>query len=355
MLTVVGLHKSFGATRALNGVSFDVADGEIVAVLGPSGCGKSTLLSLIAGLELPDEGDVLWDGVSLRFTPPHRRGFGLMFQDFALFPHLTVFDNVAFGLRMLHWEAAHIREEVRRALEMVGLPGFEKRDVNTLSGGEQQRVALARSLAPRPRLLMLDEPLGSLDRALRERLIVDLQEILLRMRQTALYVTHDQEEAFTLANRVVVMNRGQIEQIDAPQAVYRRPATVFVAHFLGMANLLPGKMKWTVEGPVIATLLGDFPAPRRPVGDLGEDVTILLRPDAVRLGEGENCSLRGRLVERAFRGSLARAVVEIDSARLTFDFPSNARLPEVGENILLSFDPAEALHIFPGILGTFPR
>jgi ABC-type Fe3+/spermidine/putrescine transport system ATPase subunit len=213
MLTVSQVAKSYGDTRAVVNVRFEVGSGEIVAVLGPSGCGKSTLLELIAGLEPLDRGEILWDGESLNHVPPHQRNFGLMFQDFALFPHRNVFDNVAFGMQMAHVSQEEIQNRVHEVLNLVGLPDFGGRDVNTLSGGEQQRIALARSLAPRPRLLMLDEPLGSLDRNLRERLVRDLRQILREQHLTAIYVTHDQEEAFAIADRVVVMNAGKVEQV----------------------------------------------------------------------------------------------------------------------------------------------
>ena len=201
-------------------MSFDVASSEIVCLLGPSGCGKTTLLNIIAGLEQPESGQVLVEGQDIAGTPVHRRGFGLMFQDLALFPHKNVRDNVAFGLRMANLAPQAIDLRVREVLELVGLAGFEQRDVNQLSGGEQQRVALARSLAPRPRLLMLDEPLSSLDRALRERLMNELRDILTRVGQTAIYVTHDQQEAFALADRVVILNAGRVAQIGTPQQVY---------------------------------------------------------------------------------------------------------------------------------------
>src|SRR5574341_1906331 len=205
MLELLSITKSFGSTRALDNVSLTVSAGEIVSLLGPSGCGKSTLLAIAAGLETPDEGEVRWAKENLAGVPAHRRRFGLMFQDYALFPHRDVFDNVAFGLRMQNSPGGEIARKVREALALVNLAGFERRDVNTLSGGEAQRVALARALAPRPRLLMLDEPLGALDRALREQLTGELRSLLREFGQTAIYVTHDQQEAFGIADTILVM------------------------------------------------------------------------------------------------------------------------------------------------------
>jgi len=341
-LHLADIYKSFGKTHALNGVTFDVAEGEVVAVLGPSGCGKSTLLAIIAGLETPSAGDVQWDGVSLKVTPPHRRGFGLMFQDYALFPHMNVLENVSFGLRMSGLETREIHSRANEILILVGLPGYDFRDINTLSGGEQQRVALARSLAPNPRLLMLDEPLGSLDRNLRDRLTRELHEILHTIHQTAIYVTHDQEEAFALADRVVVMNAGTVEQIDTPYKIYRHPASLFVARFLGFNNLLPGKADRKVGDQIIETPIGSLPIHTPTVGE----VIVLLRPDVVHIDGQGSCRVTGVLIDKSFRGSIYRAVIEVNGTRLSFDLPSGTNLPEKGSFVTLSFDPDEAFQLF---------
>jgi ABC-type Fe3+/spermidine/putrescine transport system ATPase subunit len=343
ILQVSGLEKSFGATHALRGVSFEVEAGEIMAILGPSGCGKSTLLSIIAGLEHAERGVVMWEGQSLEGVPPHKRGFGLMFQDFALFPHRDVFNNIAFGLQMAHWERAKIGPRVHEVLELVGLPDFAGRDVNNLSGGEQQRVALARSLAPRPKLLMLDEPLGSLDRNLRERLAQDLRQILTSARQTAIYVTHDQDEAFSLADRMAVMNAGRVEQVGRPQEIYLQPVTVFVARFLGLSNLMDGKLGGGDDRKSVRTPIGVFPAQT----NLHGNVTVLLRPDAVRPGEAAPCQIQGSVVEATFHGQTVRLALQVNDEQLTFNFPSNEKLPAPGETMQLGFQPEQALQFFP--------
>jgi len=335
--------KSFGNVHALTNIAFEVERGEIVSVLGPSGCGKSTLLNIIAGLEPADTGRVFWNNQPQEGIPPHQRGFGLMFQDFALFPHMNVFDNVAFGLRMADTPSHDLAQQVHDALVMVGLEHFSQRDVYTLSGGEQQRVALARSLVPQPRLLMLDEPLGSLDRTLRERLLLELSEILRRLGQTAIYVTHDQEEAFAIADRVILLEAGRIAQTGSPQEIYQQPASIFAAKFLGLDNLLHPTYSTEAGKRIMHTDIGQWhwEPPREACS------VVLLRPDRVHLDQRGSVRIRGALHARSFRGSQCKAVIQIESMRLTIDLPSHIKLPPLQQPIQLSFEPDEAIQCLP--------
>jgi thiamine transport system ATP-binding protein len=345
-LVVKDIYKSFGETRALAGVSFEVAAEEIVALLGPSGCGKSTLLGIIAGLEPADQGEIFWNSRAQKDVRVHQRAFGLMFQDYMLFPHKNVQDNVAFGLEMKKWSKPEIAARVKAVLNLVGLSTYGAREVSTLSGGEQQRVALARSLAPQPRLLMLDEPLGSLDRALRERLLFELRDILRQMNQTALYVTHDQEEAFALADRIVVMERGRVAQTGTPQEIYRRPLSEFVARFLGFENIFEGRVKTGgVELTIGELEVGDIqpPLPSNPLVEGA--VTVLVRPDVFSLAGRGSHQIMGTVLERSFRGSLWRVKVETMGLALTLEFQSGTRLPKPGEAIIVSYDPQDAIQI----------
>jgi ABC-type Fe3+/spermidine/putrescine transport system ATPase subunit len=339
MLELRDIQKKFGSKLALNGISFQVQPGEIVALLGPSGSGKSTLLSIIAGLEQSDRGQVLWDGNDISAIPSHLRGFGLMFQDYALFPHRDVAGNVAFGLEMASQPRLQVTKRAREVLDLVGLAGFERREVSSLSGGEQQRVALARALAPQPKLLMLDEPLGSLDRALRTRLLQELADILRRADQTSLYVTHDQEEAFAIADRIVLLEAGRIAQDATPQELYLRPASPFVAEFLGLHNLFPGKL----SAVVLHTPFGEFPYSAGADGD----VTVLLRPDAIAISDEGQARIKGKLVKAEFQGSATSAFLQSGSQLLKFSLPSAIELPKIGADLTISFDPKTAIQLFP--------
>jgi ABC-type Fe3+/spermidine/putrescine transport system ATPase subunit len=338
-LHVSEIHKRFtDDDLVLSGVSFSLTEGDTLALLGPSGCGKSTLLSIIAGLLDPDRGRVSWNGKDLAGVPPHKRGFGLMFQDYALFPHMRVRDNVAFGPRMQRLARPEIDRRVQECLELVSLPGFEDRDTLTLSGGEQQRVALARALALRPALLMLDEPLGSLDRRLRAQLLDDLSEIVQATRQTTLYVTHDQEEAFSLADKVVVLEAGGVAQTGTPRQIYQTPKSAYVARFIGLTNLIAGK----ADGKMAQTDLGSLPLRDAARGE----VLVLIRPDAARL-EDSSEALNGVVSESAFMGETTRLYVEIPvGPTLSFEFPSGGSLPKKGEMIRFTLG-AESYQSFP--------
>jgi ABC-type Fe3+/spermidine/putrescine transport system ATPase subunit len=342
LLELDNVRKSYPDGWTLTGVSFTVEREEIVCLLGPSGCGKTTLLRLIAGLETLDSGRVSVDGEDVTAVPPHLRGFGLMFQEYALFPHKDVSGNVAFGLRMQGLSRELITARVAEALELVGLAGFEHRDVNQLSGGERQRVALARSLAPRPRLLMLDEPLGALDRALREHLMDELPTILRRAGVTAIYVTHDQEESFAIAGRVVLMRAGRVVQMGTPEEVYRRPASAWAARFLGLTNLVRAR---AVERGLVETKIGDWGLE---IGDWREG-QLLIRPEAARLDETGPNLLRGVVTERSFRGEYYRLGLRHASGiEMTFNFAAGVALPAPGEPITISLDPG-ALALLPAM------
>jgi ABC-type Fe3+/spermidine/putrescine transport system ATPase subunit len=338
LLELDGLNKAYPDDWMLTDVSFTVDEGEIRGLLGPSGSGKTTLLRLIAGLESLDRGRILIDGRDVTDVAPHRRGFGLMFQEYALFPHKDVFGNVAFGLRMEGLDRRSIEERVTETLALVGLEGFEHRDVSQLSGGERQRVALARSLAPQPRLLLLDEPLGALDRTLRERLMDELPDILHRAGVTVITVTHDQEEAFAIADCVAIMRAGEVVQIGTPEALYRHPSSAWVARFLGLTNLLDGRV---VEQGQVETALGGLEVADADSGyGIGERIQVLIRPEAAHLaGDGPN-RVDVEVVERSFRGGYYQLDVRHrSSVVLTFNFSASADPPQTGAGVALSLDP----------------
>lgn len=330
MLQICQLYKAYANQPILRHIDLTITAGEIVCLLGPSGCGKTTLLRIVSGLEEADQGAVTVAGRDLRQTPVHQRNFGLMFQDFALFPHRTVGENIAFGLRMQRQSPAQIADRVAEMLALVNLTGYAARSIFALSGGERQRVALARSLAPQPRLLMLDEPLGSLDRALREELMNDLRAILKQVGVTAIYVTHDQQEALAVADRIVVMQAGQIEQVGTPQQLYLQPANSFVARFLGLENLLPA-MLLPGQPSMVETPIGGFILPSvssRPAGAY----TLLIRPQAagqIEPGHGEQPTanvIQGVLTLCSFRGSYYRIGVQVGEGAkahlLSFELPT---------------------------------
>jgi ABC-type Fe3+/spermidine/putrescine transport system ATPase subunit len=347
MLDVLNIYKTYEGKPLLKGVCLRIEEGQTVCLLGSSGSGKSTLLRIIAGLEPAENGQVCWDGRDLRDVPVHQRGFGLMFQDYALFPHLSAAENIAFGLRMQNLPRAEIAQRVQAAMEQVGLAGFGARRVTDLSGGEQQRVALARALAPRPSLLMLDEPLGALDRRLREQLLDDLHHLLRKSGIPAIYVTHDQEEAFTLANLLVLLHDGQIVQQGSPAEVYTRPVSTWVAGFLGLNNFLAGRI-CSIEPLEIETLAGCFRAAAAPgfTPRLGERVTLLFRPEGLSfLGAQEpGAQLRAQVEDAPWRTGRFRLELRVTQDVL-FSFPSEKPVA-IGEWVGLGLSP-QAVVAYP--------
>ncbi len=331
-LSVRGVAKRFGAVAALDGVTFDVGEGECLALLGPSGCGKTTLLNIVAGFLDADGGDVVMAGASLRGVPAHRRDMGMVFQDYALFPHLSVRDNVGFGLRMRGVVPAKRRDEAEQALALVGLAGYGDRGVHQLSGGQRQRVAVARALAIRPRLLLFDEPLSNLDARLRDSTRTEIRALLTRTRITALFVTHDQAEAFAVADRVALLNAGRLEQIGPPADLYERPASHFAAGFLGTCNLIDG----VVAGGDATDLLVDalstqlraaWPAAvSRPAA--GARVTVAVRPHHIAWEGPERDNAVPTIVESVeYLGWLSRVTVRHASgATLVLDLPGRTSL-----------------------------
>ena len=326
MLEIRDVYKTYNNQPLLHGISLKLNASETICLLGASGSGKSTLLRMIAGLELPDSGQILWEGRDLESTPAHLRDFGLVFQDYALFPHLDVFDNVAFGLKMKSWANTEIEKRVNEVLSLVDMNNFNRRKVTDLSGGEQQRVALARALAPRPRLLMFDEPLGALDRALREDLLDQLRGILQRTHIPAIYVTHDQEEAFTIADRLLMLHSGRIMREGAPIEVWTDPGSAWAAEFLGLGNVIEGNCESRNEKSKlwnITTASGSFAVKCKNKHNVGDKVHLLVRPAQTE----EGSVIRGRVTDVVFQQD--RFKVTLESG--LFVYLQNA--PKIGQLI----------------------
>jgi ABC-type Fe3+/spermidine/putrescine transport system ATPase subunit len=349
ILEVEGATRRFGEVTAVDRLSLGLDRGEFLTLLGPSGCGKTTALRLIAGFERPDAGRVRFDGADVTEWSPQRRGFGMVFQNYALFPHLNVFENVAFGLRSRKRPPAEIQKRVGEALARVDLEGYGDRAVQALSGGQQQRVALARALAIEPPLLLLDEPLSNLDQALRVRTRTELRALVRELGITAVFVTHDQEEAFDLSDRIAVMEAGRLRQVGTPRELYHSPADRFVAGFVGRVNelpvtatdeglRLPGKVRWPL--PADAGLRG--PA------------LLLVRPEALALEpEGTPDGLRGRVTDRRFQGAVTLFRVEVQGgeAPLTLEVVVAGDGPDVGAPVSVRPGDGSGLHLFPPSAG----
>ena len=357
-VTLVALTKRFGGVTAVDGIDLQVAGGEFFSLLGSSGCGKTTTLRMIAGFERPTSGSILLDGEDMATRPPNKRNVNTVFQSYALFPHLRVFDNVAFGLKRAGVDRREIRTRVAEALELVELTGFEKRKPAQLSGGQQQRVALARALVLKPAVVLLDEPLGALDAKLRRALQVELKALQEQIGLTFVYVTHDQEEALTMSDRLAVMNAGRIEQLGAPQAVYSEPATTFVADFLGLSNLLDGEARGR-SGAGCLVALGEFEL-RAGCGepDTRGATKLLIRPERVRLeaaGEtGEN-RLPAMIERVVYLGSAHQVFVRLpDGTQVRALIQDTGDVPEYapGDPVRVHL-PADALRVLADT-GTAP-
>lgn len=337
---LVGVVKDFAGHRALDGISLCLAPGEFVALLGPSGCGKTTALRVLAGLELVNEGSILIDGVDVASVPTNKRDIGMVFQSYSLFPHMTVLENVEFGLRMRKVAAEERRERANEALEMVGLGQLGARFAHQLSGGQQQRVALARALVTRPRVLLLDEPLSALDAKVRVQLRDEIRRIQTELGITTVFVTHDQEEALAIADRVAVMRAGQIEQIGTPEELYATPASPFVADFVGLSNRVSAEMR---DGAIVLhgitlELLGDA-LPNGPVIALvrPEDITIARDRGTGAAGNIAPGTVQATVVASSFLGSLRRTQVRLsDESVLSVQHEVGVH-PDLGETVSLRF------------------
>ena len=310
---LVGLHKTFGDTVAVDHIDLEIAPGEFFSLLGPSGCGKTSTLRLIAGFERPTGGKILIDGQDMATTPPHLRPVNTVFQSYALFPHLTVGENVAFGLKYHDVQKAEMGQRVGRALELVRLGGLEKRKPGQLSGGQQQRVALARSLVLNPLVLLLDEPLGALDAKLRKALQIELKTIQENVGVTFIYVTHDQEEALTMSDRLAVMSAGRIEQVGTPADVYEQPASAYVADFLGLSNVMPAEAVGPSGEEGCRVMIGshELVAGAGAVDALGP-VSVCIRPERIVVGANGENQLPGVIDRIVYTGPMLQVLIEVE-------------------------------------------
>ena len=337
IISLENVALSFDNEQILNYINLDIYDKEFVTLLGPSGCGKTTTLRIIGGFLQPDSGNVIFEGKNIHNLPPYKRNINTVFQRYALFPHLNVYDNIAFGLRVKKLQENEIRKRVEEMLRLVNLSGFEKRSVQRLSGGQQQRVAIARALINRPKVLLLDEPLGALDLKLRKEMQIELKKIQQSLEITFIYVTHDQEEALTMSDTVVVMNNGVIQQIGTPQDIYNEPKNAFVADFIGESNI--------IDGIMIKDCLVEIGGNEFECVDTGfdecEPVDVVVRPEDIKIIPPENARLGGRVETVTFKGVHYEMLVKSDN----FDWLIHStRAEQPGTQIGMTFDPFD-IHI----------
>jgi len=356
-LRIEHVTKVFEGAPAVKDFDLEIGAGEFVSLLGPSGCGKTTLLRMIGGFEFPDGGRILLDGQDITELVPNRRPVNMVFQRVTLFPHLNVAENVGFGLRIAHVDKAEARKRVSDALELVRLPGFEHREVQTLSGGQAQRVALARAIVNRPRVLLFDEPLSALDLQIRRELQVELKDIHRELEGTFVYVTHDQEEAMSMSDRVVVMRLGEIEQVGSPVELYREPASLFVASFVGSSNVIPVKAMRTEDDAIAVEVGGTVVRANASEGVRpGSEAALVLRAESISLepangqapagGDGR-AFLRGRVADVRFVGAMVHYRVDVGGTRLHAIESSEGALLQEGSPVDVSWRTEEAL-VLPG-------
>ncbi|PQO22141.1 polyamine ABC transporter ATP-binding protein [Rhodobacteraceae bacterium WD3A24] len=338
-----GISKQFGETLAVEDLDISIAQGEFFSLLGPSGCGKSTTLRMLAGFVTPTTGQIHVHGRDITRLPPEARDIGIVFQNYAIFPHMTVYDNIAFGLVERNMTKRDIRRKVEAALEQVGMSGYERRFERELSGGQKQRVALARVLVIEPEILLLDEPLSALDKKMREEMKFWIKEIQRSVGITTIYVTHDQSEALTMSDRIAVMEGGRVLQVGTPVEIYEYPASRFVAEFIGESNLLSGRVQEVTDGRCEIDLGPAAVPAQAPSGaplSEGSEVALLIRPEMIRLhkvSEDEAPMLEGRIAEEVYQGSLRRYQVETAGQKLTVEVANRPDLPlrSAGEAVAL--------------------
>ncbi|MBR4720834.1 MAG: ABC transporter ATP-binding protein [Clostridia bacterium] len=337
LISLRDINVAFDGEVILNNISLDIKDKEFVTLLGPSGCGKTTTLRIIGGFLTPDSGTVTFEGKEINNLPAYKRNVNTVFQRYALFPHLNVYDNVAFGLRVKKMPEKDIQKRVKEMLELVNLKGYEKRSINSLSGGQQQRVAIARALVNRPKVLLLDEPLGALDLKLRKEMQTELKAIQQRLEITFIYVTHDQEEALTMSDTVVVMNKGDIQQIGSPVDIYNEPINAFVADFIGESNILDGIMR---KDLLVEIFGSEFECVDSGFGE-NTPVDVVIRPEDIKLINAENAKIAGIVESVTFKGVHYEMVID------AYDFSwlvHSTKAAEVGSTVGISFDPYD-IHI----------
>ena len=350
LIELRNISKSFDGEQILKSINLDIHKKEFITLLGPSGCGKTTTLRIIAGFVTPDEGEVIFEGKKINDLPPHKRNVNTVFQRYALFPHLNVYENIAFGLRLAKTPDEEIRTRVSEMLSLVNLRGFEKRDVTSLSGGQQQRVAIARALINRPEVLLLDEPLGALDLKLRKDMQVELKRMQRETGITFIYVTHDQEEALSMSDTVVVMANGSIQQIGTPEKIYNEPENAFVADFIGESNIVNGTMikDYTVSfAKQVFTCEDAGFAPNEPVD-------VVVRPEDIDIVPLDKAMLTGQVTAVTFKGDYYEVIVDIDHFKWMIETTDRV---EVGQALGISIDPYEiqVMHKseFSGMFGDY--